>query len=77
MAHPIRAYRERQRPPVSQAELARMLGVTRGTVCRWESGVRLPHEDMLPIIAEKLHIDPGVLRPDLVRALQPFEGAYE
>jgi len=77
MAHPLTAFRERQTPPLSRAKLAEILGVTRSTVCRWEAGLRKPDEDLLSTIAEKTGIDPGELRPDLVRALQPWEGAFE
>ena len=37
----------------------------------------MPDAELLPMIAEKTGIAPGELRPDLVRALQPWEGAYE
>lgn len=77
MAHPLKAFRERQTPPLTQTALAELLGVSRASVCRWESGERMPDEDLLPTISEKTGIAPGDLRPDLVRALQPWEGAYE
>lgn len=77
MAHPLKAFRQRQTPPLTQTALAELLGVSRASVSRWESGLRLPEEDLLPTIAEKTGIDPGELRPDLVRALQPWEGAFE
>jgi len=37
--------------------------------------MRKPNEDLLQTITERTGIDPGELRPDLVRALQPLEGA--
>lgn len=77
MAHPLKAFRERQTPPLTQTALAELLGISRAAVCRYESGMRLPAEHLLPTISEKTGIDPGELRPDLVRALQPWEGAFE
>jgi len=75
MAHPLKAFRESQSPPLTQTELADLLGVSRASVSRWESGVRKPDDGLLQTITEKTGIDPGQLRPDLVRALQPLEGA--
>jgi len=75
MSHPLKAFRQSQAPPLTQTELADLLGVSRATVCRWESGMRKPNEDLLQTITERTGIDPGELRPDLVRALQPLEGA--
>ena len=72
MDHPLKAYRERQDPPLTQTALADILGVSRTSVCRWESGERMPDEGLLPTIAEKTGIDPAELRPDLARALQPW-----
>jgi transcriptional regulator with XRE-family HTH domain len=38
----LAALRQRQYPPVSQAEAARRLGLTRVAVNGWESGERMP-----------------------------------
>lgn len=46
--HPIRAYRERHSPTLSQQALGAKVGVTRGTISRWETGVRIPDRDALP-----------------------------
>ncbi len=39
--------RLRERAGVSQGEIASVLGVTRSTVCRWESGRREPRGETL------------------------------
>lgn len=41
-AHPLKAFRESQSPPLTQRELAMKLGVSRNTVNRWELGLRHP-----------------------------------
>lgn len=63
--HPLRAYRERQQPPLSQQELAELLGVDRVTVTRWEAGSRQIDVEKLPQVAERTGIAPSDLRPDL------------
>lgn len=63
--HPLKAYRERQSPPLSQDQLAALLGVSRVTITRWESGRRKLEGDLLPLVAEKTGIAPAELRPDL------------
>lgn len=44
----------RQKAELSQAELAKKLGVTQGTVSQWESGQILPATAKLVKIAEAL-----------------------
>ena len=73
--HPLKAYRDRQDPPLTQQGLADLLGVDRVTVTRWESGSRKPEAEKLPIIAEKTGIAPSDLRPDLAEAMKQPEGA--
>ena len=63
--HPLRAYRKRQQPPLSQAGLARDLGVTRVTVHRWENGDRSIDPGLVPSVSEKTGIPATELRPDL------------
>jgi len=64
--HPLRTYRESQEPPLSQADLARLLGVGRPTIHRWETGSRKPDVELLTTITEKTGIPARELRPDLI-----------
>lgn len=64
--HPLKAYRDSQEPKLSQADLARLLGVGRPTVHRWETGTRKPDVELLPTITEKTGIPARELRPDLI-----------
>lgn len=74
--HPLRAYRKNQQPPLSQKQLADMLGVDRVTVARWEAGTRNVDQERLPAIAERTGIAPAKLRPDLMKLLNaPQRGA--
>lgn len=68
--HPLRAYREKHSPPLSPADLARLLGVSRSYVLRLENGERKPGRALLPVIKQKTGIEPRNLRPDLVEAVQ-------
>ena len=43
--NPIREYRLRQN--MTQDELARLLGVDRSNIAKWEAGVHKPHADTL------------------------------
>ena len=45
--HPIRAWRERQQPPVSPEALADRVGTTRTTIWRIENGQQWPAKDLL------------------------------
>jgi len=65
--HPLKAFRERHSPPLSQQQLADLLGVSRVCVTRWESGERRPAPEDLPGITARTGIDPGALRPDLAQ----------
>lgn len=64
--HPLQAYRNSQTPPLTKAELARKLGVSKTTVARWENGIRKIEPDLLPSIATETGIPAKELRPDLV-----------
>ncbi len=68
--HPLRVFREKQSPPLSQATLAKMLGVSRPYLHRIEKGARQPGRDLLPIITEKTGIAPRELRPDWSEAVE-------
>jgi transcriptional regulator with XRE-family HTH domain len=74
--HPIKAWRERQTPPVSQEALAQKVGVFRETVARWEAG-RNPDRDLLPRLIEITGIPARELRPDLAAEAALFSGAAE
>lgn len=59
--HPLAAYRNAQNPPLTRAELGQLLGVSRITVWRWESGKREPDEVLLPRIREVTGLRPSEL----------------
>jgi transcriptional regulator with XRE-family HTH domain len=63
--HPLKAFRERQTPPLSQQQLADLIGVSRVCVTRWESGERKPAPEDLPRITAETGIEAAALRPDL------------
>lgn len=62
--NPIRAYRERQTPPLSQGQFGDRVGVTRFTVMRWENGSPID-EERLPDVSREIGIPARELRPDL------------
>lgn len=66
-SHPLKAYRERQVPPLSQGDLARRLGLPEGTLSRYETGKRLPDVSKLPKIVKETGIPARELRPDLAK----------
>lgn len=68
--HPLRAYREKQSPPLTQEQLAEQLGTSKASVSRWETGERKPEPEELLNIAAKTGIAPSALRPDLARIFQ-------
>jgi transcriptional regulator with XRE-family HTH domain len=65
--HPLKAFREKQTPPLSQQQLADLLDVDRVTVTRWESGSRRVDETKLDLVSERTGIGAAQLRPDLAR----------
>lgn len=68
--HPLKKYREDQKPPLSQAELARQLGVARPTVNRWENGERQIDVDLVRGVSAKTGIPARDLRPDLAEKIE-------
>ena len=67
--HPLKKFRKKQSPPLSPADLARLLGVSRSYVLRLENGERKPGRELLPVIKKKTGIEPRALRPDLAEAM--------
>lgn len=63
--HPLKAFRERQDPHMTQDALGKLLGFDRATINRWETGKRLPEPEVLPVICERTGISARELRPDL------------
>lgn len=65
--HPLTAYRTSQEPPLTEADLARKLGVGRAAVNRWEKGARKIRTDLVLMVSERTGIPAKDLRPDLER----------
>lgn len=72
--HPIKVYRETQTPKLSQADLARKLGVARLTVLRWETGERKIGPSLIPAVTKKTGIPAKDLRPDLIEEHEKLFG---
>jgi len=72
--HPLSAYRKSQVPPLSEAELARKLGVGRPTVHRWENGTRKIDSSLVPMVSEITGIPAKELRPDLIEEHEKLFG---
>lgn len=68
-ANPLKAFRERQTPPMTKAELAKLLGVSRPVAHRWETGERKIGLEALQRVSEKTGIPKRDLRPDLNEAM--------
>lgn len=62
----LKTYRNSKMPKLSQADLAKELGVSRLTVTRWESGKRKIDPTLVPVVSEKTGIPAKELRPDIV-----------
>ena len=67
--HPLKSYRERQVPPLTQEQLAGFLGVSKASVSRWETGNRQIEQSLWSVIEEKTGIRAAELRPDLADRL--------
>lgn len=75
--HPLEAFRAKFDPPLSQQQLADLIGVKRETVNRWESGKRSIEEEKLPVVCEKTGIPWRELRPDLADVTERAERAAQ
>jgi DNA-binding XRE family transcriptional regulator len=60
----IRAWRERQSPPISQEEAGKRVGVTRFTWMRWESGAPVEIK-RVPDVSRETGIPARDIRPDI------------
>lgn len=67
---PLKAFRDKHNPPLTQDRLADLLGVTRTTVARWETGTRKIDRDLIAEVSKKTGIPPVDLRPDLAALMQ-------
>lgn len=63
--HPLTRFRNAHRPRLTQADLARMLGVSRSYIHRVEEGQRKVGAELLCTVVERTGLSPAVLRPDL------------
>lgn len=63
--HPLKSFRDSQQPPLTQERLGELLGVSKVSISRWETGERKPEPELLAGISEKTGIPPERLRPDL------------
>ena len=73
--HPLKRYRDEQVPPLTQDDLAGLLGVSKASVSRWETGARKIDDELLPKVAEVTGISKAELRPDLAALLKQPEAA--
>lgn len=73
MPHPLYEYRLAQ--GLSQAALARKLGVSRVSISRWESGDRRPDERIIPRIIDLTGLSAAILRPDLAKRYEIYRSS--
>jgi DNA-binding XRE family transcriptional regulator len=66
----LRTWRQTRRPPLTQTDLARRLGLSRSYVHRIETGSRQIGLDLLPLICRRTGLTPEELRPDLSRLMR-------
>jgi DNA-binding XRE family transcriptional regulator len=67
---PLKAFRKKHDPPLSQRALADLLGVDRVTVARWETGIRKIDADRLSDVSARTGIPRTKLRPDLAALMR-------
>lgn len=68
--HPLMKFRLNQTPPMTQATLARKMGVTRSCINRIENGDRRIGIELLPRAVKATGLAPAALRPDLKDVLR-------
>jgi transcriptional regulator with XRE-family HTH domain len=68
--HPFTRYRKKHIPPMSMADLGRMLGMDRSNVLRIERGERQVSLALLGRVSALTGIAVGDLRPDLREVLE-------
>jgi transcriptional regulator with XRE-family HTH domain len=61
MSIALRIKQKRQQLGLSQAELARVVGITQGSIAQIELGVRSPSLDILPNLARSLKVSTDFL----------------
>lgn len=71
----LKTYRNSKEPKLSQAGLAKELGVSRLTVTRWESGARKINPSLVAEITKKTGIPAKELRPDFAKTYGEKEKA--
>lgn len=64
-------FRALHTPPLTQADVAKMVGVPTPTFCRWETGARELKGKNLILVSRKTGIPIPELRPDLAAMFQP------
>jgi transcriptional regulator with XRE-family HTH domain len=62
--HPLAEWRWSQRPPMTQAELGRLIGVSRSHVHHIENGRRQLSSTLLTMVSEKTGLRGEALLPD-------------
>jgi transcriptional regulator with XRE-family HTH domain len=75
LEHPLTKYRAKQSPPMSQAALARLLGVSRSYIHRVELGTRQIGPELLLLVCRRTGLAPEIIRPDLARAMRRAKAA--
>ena len=65
--HPVRAFRQSQKPPMKQALLAERIGITKPSLSRIETGKQRVTADLLPKLVAETGIPAAILRPDLAK----------
>lgn len=58
---------------LTQQEVAKKVGVSRVTICRWESGDRMPTPDYIRKLSKAVGLSWRRLRPDLSKHLSAAE----